>query len=132
MPMTPLGALIVECQGRFQDKHGVELTLGDIIRRSRGALGKSRVQQLRHGEIKAMPTPATIRGLALGLDVPESVVLERALQSAGYLPAPFPQGAPDATPIADPEGAATDALLQAEVERHPATQPAKRRMRPLG
>lgn len=82
--MTPLGELIGEAQRLFLDTHGVPLTNGDIARRSGGRLNRQRVQQLAKDPIKAMPSPEVIYGLALGLTVPESVVLERALASAGY------------------------------------------------
>lgn len=84
MDMTPLGELIGEAQRLFADTHGVPLTYGDIARRSGGRLNRQRVQQLAKDPIKAMPSPEVIYGLALGLTVPESVVLERALASSGY------------------------------------------------
>lgn len=82
--MTPLGALIEEVQGSFLDAHRVELTYGDIARRSGGRLNRQRVQQLAKDPIGQMPGPDKILGLALGLGVPEAVVLERALTSSGY------------------------------------------------
>lgn len=82
--MTPLGSLIAEVQEAFLDLHGVELTYGDIARRSRGRLNRQRVQQLAKDPINRMPSPEKIAGLAAGLGVPESVVTERALTSAGY------------------------------------------------
>lgn len=84
MDMTPLGELIEQAQSLFADTHGVPLTYGDIARRSGGRLNRQRVQQLAKDPIKAMPSPEVIYGLALGLTVPESVVLERALASSGY------------------------------------------------
>jgi hypothetical protein len=82
--MTPLGALIEECQARFLDHHGVELTYGDISRRGGRVIGRTRVQQLAKDPLKAMPSPETLRALALGLGVTEALVVERALASTGY------------------------------------------------
>lgn len=106
MPMTPLAALIEECKQLFLDTHGVTLTNGDIARRSGGRLTRQRVQQLAAGEGREMPGPDTIHGLSLGLQVPKSVVLERALAMAGYLE---PADAADhrVTATTDPEGAVT-------------------------
>jgi hypothetical protein len=89
MPMTPLAALIVECQRAFEQQHRMPLTFGDIARRSHDALTRGRVQQLATGEIRALPSPATLRGLSLGIGAPYSAVLQRALESAGYLTAPL-------------------------------------------
>lgn len=89
--MTPLGELIVECQRAFLDEHGVELSYGDIARRS-GTPGitRGRVQQLAKGQIKAMPLPETIDALSLGLGVSRGLVLQRAMESSGYdLPSEF-------------------------------------------
>jgi transcriptional regulator with XRE-family HTH domain len=125
MPMTPLGALIEECKRRFQVQHHVELTNGDIARRS-GVLSRGRVQQLAQNPIKQLPEPETLRGLALGLGVPDSVVLERALQSTGYLPAPLhSQGTPDAASIEDPQVAREVSEAQRAVEAQPATPPVR-------
>ena len=82
--VTPLAALIDEVRNLFADTHGVPLSYGDIARRSKGRLSRQRVQQLAKDPVKAMPSPEVILGLALGLAVPESVVLERALVSSGY------------------------------------------------
>lgn len=82
--VTPLAALIEEVRNLFADTHGVQLSYGDIARRSKDRLTRQRVQQLANDPIKAMPSPEVILGLALGLAVPESVVLERALASSGY------------------------------------------------
>lgn len=68
----------------FADAHGVELSYGDIARRSQGRLTRSRVQQMASTPIRAMPSPDSVKGLALGLGVPESVVTQRAMASAGY------------------------------------------------
>lgn len=95
MAMTPLGTLIEEAKALFQDAHGVPLTNGDIARRSNGRLTRGRVQQLATGRVKAMPSPDVIRGLSMGLGVPESVVTERALQSAGYVVPGFAASVPD-------------------------------------
>lgn len=84
MAMTPLGALIEEVQHLFLRDHGVELTYGDVARRSDGRVLRNRVQQLAKDPIKALPSPTTIEGLRRGLGVPYSVVLQRALASAGY------------------------------------------------
>ena len=84
MAMTPLGELIDEAQRRFADTHGVELTYGDIARRGGNVIGRGRVQQLAKDPIRNMPAPATLAALALGLGVPEHLVVERALAAAGY------------------------------------------------
>ncbi len=84
--VTPLGALILECRHAFRDRHGVELSYADIARRSGGRITRGRVQQLARERIRELPTPEKIQALAVGLGVPVSVVLERALESAGYRP----------------------------------------------
>lgn len=93
--MTPLAALIREVQRAFTDRHGVELSNGDIAKRSGGRLTRQRVQQLSTRPIPTMPSPATLRALALGLQVPYSVVLQRALASCGYDESYVPRGVPD-------------------------------------
>lgn len=85
MVVSPLAALIKEAQQLFYDTHGIELSYGDIARRSRGRLTRTRVQQIANAPIKELPGPERIRGLALGLGVPETVVTQRAMASAGYL-----------------------------------------------
>jgi hypothetical protein len=96
MNMTPLGALISRTKQRFQDEHGVPLTNGDIARRSRGALTRTRVQQLEKDPIKRLPAPELIEGLALGLGVHPTVVTEAALASAGYpVPADYALAGPE-------------------------------------
>ena len=112
MDMTPLGELIAEVQRAFVDAHGVPLTYGDIARRSGGRLTRGRVQQLAKDPIKAMPSPEVIYGLALGLTVPESVVLERALASAGYT-GPSRQRRDEAR-----NAAAMNTQEQAAIDRH--------------
>lgn len=84
MDVTPLGAMIQRCKDRFLDEHGVELTNGDIARRSRGALTRTRVQQLARDPIKRLPAADTIDGLARGLGIHPVLVTEAALASAGY------------------------------------------------
>lgn len=84
MAMTPLGKLIQEQRDRFQDEHGVELSYADIARRGGAVITRGRVQQLAKDPIKSMPSPATLAALAQGLGVPERVVTEKALESAGY------------------------------------------------
>lgn len=97
--MTPLGELIEECKRAFLDLHGVELSNGDIARRSGKRLTRTRVQQLASDPIKALPSPHTITGLALGLGVSHGLVLQRAMESAGYdVPADFPVAARKGTP----------------------------------
>lgn len=117
MSMTPLGALIQECKNAFLDEHRVELTNGDIARRSGGRLIRQRVQQLASDEIKELPSPRTIAGLALGLGVSPGLVLQRALESCGY---EVPQSltmAPRKTVQADPvEPEPTEAEIDAEME----------------
>ena len=113
--MTPLAALIAECKQLFLDAHGVELTNGDIARRSGGRLTRQRVQQYATGD-RSMPTPETVKGFSLGLQVPSSVVLQRALETAGYT-----RGAEtDAAAMTDPEAAATIEALKDELRRRPA------------
>lgn len=84
MAMDELGALIEEVKRAFLDRHGVELSNQDIARRSGGVMTRGRVQQLEKTGVKAMPGPDVIMGLARGLEVPASLVLERALLAAGY------------------------------------------------
>lgn len=134
--MTPLGALIDEARNLFADTHGVPLSYGDIARRSKGRLTRQRVQQLAKDPVKAMPSPEVILGLALGLAVPESVVLERALTSSGYYkprgerreesprePAKTQAGdtspaAPDYEPLAYDVEAELDQMDKAVVDSH--------------
>lgn len=82
--MTPLGELIEDVRAAFLDRHGVQLSYADIARRGGDVVGRKRIQQLAQNEIKDMPRDATLRALAKGLEVPYSVVLEKALVSAGY------------------------------------------------
>ena len=83
-PVSALATLIADVQTRFLDTHGVPLSYGDIARRSGGRLTRGRVQQLATEKVKSMPAPATLTGLALGLQVMESDVLLRAMEDAGY------------------------------------------------
>jgi hypothetical protein len=118
MDMTPLGALITRTKQRFQDEHGIPLTNGDIARRSRGALTRTRVQQLEKDPIKRLPAPDLLEGLALGLGVHPTVVTEAALASAGYaVPASYDLAARRGTP-------ALDAVRRAQDESAEAPQPA--------
>lgn len=57
---------------------------GDISRQSGDRVGRGRVQQILTQPVRAMPGPDVIEGLAIGLRVPDWVVLEAALESAGY------------------------------------------------
>jgi hypothetical protein len=81
--MNPLVALVKECQEEFLDRNGIELTYGDIARRS-GALSRQRVQQIASGQVRAMLPAETIRALSKGLLVSEAEVTRRALAAAGY------------------------------------------------
>lgn len=131
MPMTPLAALIAECKALFLDTQGVELTNGDIARRSKGRLTRQRVQQLATKPMKGMPDPETIRGLSLGLQVPDSVVLERALRSTGYL---NPRNeAERSAPAIEATVAAVadirDAPMASDPERDAVIEDAKQRLR---
>lgn len=82
--MTPLGELIEECRRRFLDTHGVELSYADIAHRGGDVISRGRVQQLAKDPLPAMPKPATLQALALGLGVRDEIVVERALASSGY------------------------------------------------
>jgi hypothetical protein len=81
--VNPLVALVKECQEEFRDRNGVELTYGDIARRS-GALSRQRVQQIASGQVRTMLPAETIRALSKGLQVSEAEVTRRALAAAGY------------------------------------------------
>src|SRR5256885_10488679 len=76
---------IKEAQQLFEETHGTPLTYAAISRRSQGRLTRNWVRQIATRPIKALPGPTVIKGLALGLGVPETVVLQRALASAGYV-----------------------------------------------
>lgn len=77
--MHALGQLIEDC------KAANDWTNGDIARRSGGRIAsRSRVQQLIHDPIKAMPTLKVVEGLAVGLGVPEWVIVDSALESMGF------------------------------------------------
>lgn len=122
MDMSPLGALIWRTKQRFQDEHGVPLTNGDIARRSRGALTRTRVQQLEKDPIKRLPAPELIEGLALGLGVHPTVVTEAALASAGYsVPASYDlaarRGAPDLDVARDQQDRAAEASQEVPEDR---------------
>lgn len=66
---------------------------GDVARR--GGISKSTVHHLATAECPAqMPQPATLQGLARGLDLPVDIVRRAAAQSCGiyvYDPAPEPE-----------------------------------------
>lgn len=86
--MTAIGALVAEVRRAHEDETGVELSYGDIARRSRGSgegkgLSRGRVQQIATAPIKRMPDRETIDQLARGLRVPASVVVERYMESVG-------------------------------------------------
>lgn len=81
--VSPLAQLIEEVRAAFEERHGVHLSYQDIARRG-GGIGRKRVHQMATEPIRALPPESTIRALAKGLEVPYSVVLERALLSAGY------------------------------------------------
>ncbi len=122
--MTPLGALVVEVQQHFARQHQVELSFGDIARRSGGLVLRTRVHQLVHDPVKRLPSPQTLDGLSRGLGIPYSVVLQRALASAGYQVPLDWHGieAPSATPMRQrpartAEERQFDADLAAEAER---------------
>lgn len=80
--VSPLARLIEEVRAAFFDEHGVSLSYADIARR--GGAGDKNVHRLATREIKDMPSAETLKALAKGLGVPYSVVLEKALLSAGY------------------------------------------------
>jgi hypothetical protein len=84
MSVSPLADLIEECQAVFRNREGVELSYADIANRGGPPLNRSRVQQLARAGFKELPSPDRLRALAKGLGVPDSVVVERALLTAGY------------------------------------------------
>lgn len=84
MSVSPLADLIRESQELFEQTHGVRLSYAAIATRSGGRIVRNWVRQIATRPIKALPGPEVIKGLSLGLGIPESVVLERALASAGY------------------------------------------------
>lgn len=84
MAVSPLADLIEETQQRFLDTYGVQLRPADIVRRSGGGLKTQRLSQIMSTPLRAMPSPGTLAALATGLGVPEALVVERALASAGY------------------------------------------------
>jgi transcriptional regulator with XRE-family HTH domain len=94
--------------------HGVELTYGDIARRGGKVITRGRVQQLAKDPVKQMPGATTLAALALGLGVPEHLVVEKALASAGYgdlgvaarrgTPLQVQKDAAEPDPNVDPEG----------------------------
>lgn len=111
--VTPLGALITRAKQRFLDEHGVPLTNGDIARRSRGALTRTRVQQLERDPIERLPSPEKIEGLALGLGVHPTIVTEAALASAGYpVPSSYDLAARTGRPDRDVARAAQNAAAE--------------------
>lgn len=65
-------------------KKANEWSNGAIARQSGGRVGRGRVQQILNQPVRALPSPEVIEGLAIGLRVPDWVVLEAALESAGY------------------------------------------------
>lgn len=80
--VTPLAALIKKAQDDFLDANGVELSYGDIARRAQ--LSRSRISQLAAGPLPTVPPHETLEMLARGLRVSYDLVLQRALESAGY------------------------------------------------
>lgn len=68
------------------------LSNGVIARRS--GLSRSRVQQLATQPIKTMPDKDTVFGLARGLRVPPSVIVDRLLETL-ELPRPYATGGDD-------------------------------------
>lgn len=89
--MTPLGQLIEEVRTAFYDRHGVILSYDAIAKKGKNVVQGTRIHQMATQPIKALPPFATLKALALGLEVPYRIVLEKALLSAGYeLPAQLP------------------------------------------
>ena len=82
--VSPLGQLIEDVRAAFLDRYGVHLSYEAIARRGGGAISRKRVHQIATGPIKVVPPEETLRALARGLEVPYSIVLEKALLSAGY------------------------------------------------
>ena len=82
--VSPLAALIAEVRADFADRHGVHLSYADISRRGGNVIGSKRVHQYATQPIRDLPNVDSLKALAKGLEVPYSVVLERALISAGY------------------------------------------------
>lgn len=74
-----------------------------------------------------LPSPDKLRGLALGLGVPYSIVLRRALESCGYLVTQDAYGLPLAPvdPVTRADAAAVDATA---VEEHKITQEHEERL----
>jgi hypothetical protein len=81
--VSPLADLIDEAREDFEQMNGVRLSYAAIATRSGGRLVRNWVRQLATRPIKALPGPKVIKGLSIGLDLPEGAVLEAALASAG-------------------------------------------------
>lgn len=82
--VSPIGQLIEDVRNAFLDRHGVGLSYDAIAKRGGNVIKGARVHQIAHEPIRALPPFDTLRALAKGLEVPYSVVLEKALISAGY------------------------------------------------
>jgi len=82
--MSPLGQLIEDVRADFEQREGVPLSYAAIARRGGEVMGRKRVFTMVSKPIKDLPAPETLRALAKGLGVPYSIVLEKALLSAGY------------------------------------------------
>lgn len=87
--VSPLGQLIEDVRAAFLDRYGVHLSYEAIARRGGGAVSRKRIQQIATGPIKTLPPESTLRALARGLEVPYRIVLEKALEAAGYTPPPL-------------------------------------------
>jgi hypothetical protein len=94
MAVSPLAALIEECQMLFLRQHDVELSYGDIARRSKHYT-RQRIQQLAKNPVKRLPDPEGVAALSLGLGVPESVVRDRWLASVGHSPGDYALAGPE-------------------------------------
>jgi hypothetical protein len=93
--MTPLGQLIEDVRNDFFDRHGVVLSYEAIAKKGGLVIGGKRVHQYAtEDRMPMLPRARVVAALAKGLEVPYRVVLERALQSAGYV---LPEGDTDLT-----------------------------------
>lgn len=82
--VSPLGQLIEDVRADFYKRHGVPLPYAAIAKRGGNVIGRKRVFTMVSQPIKEMPSAAALEALARGLEVPYSIVLEKALLSAGY------------------------------------------------
>jgi transcriptional regulator with XRE-family HTH domain len=88
--VSALAALIEKAQDDFLAQTGVELTQGDIARRS--GLSRQRISQMMTERPKTLPPHETLEMLAKGLRVSYDLVLQRALEATGYdVPDRFPE-----------------------------------------